>query len=72
MLEELEAAITLTVEEELITSACHQIHSTRSPIKMECRAVPMCMELNMNTLYKVVTTTMSPVLSVLLQHVGQY
>ena len=72
MLEELEAPFSITMEEELITFACHQIHNTHSPIKVECRAMLMYMELNISIHYKVISTTMSPVLSVLLQHVGQY
>ncbi len=42
-LEEQAAVITLILEEELTTSACHQIHNTHSGIAVVFKEVLMCM-----------------------------
>ncbi len=49
MLEEQVAVITPIMEEELTTSACHQIHNTHSGIAVVFKDMLMCMEVNIDT-----------------------
>ena len=68
MQEELQDLGGAIQEVELDISACHQIHNTPCTIKVEYRATVHCMEVNMKILCREQMTTMSPVLSALLQH----
>jgi hypothetical protein len=60
----------ITIKEVvLIASACHQTHNTIFDINLEYRVILIYTELNMNVPFKDHMSTMSPVLSVWLQHV---